>query len=968
MEISLATITKGCKKFWEKVFEEDGLVNNPDGTISVFLPNSNGIKSPATVSKQCCDILSTINQGLYYYDLDAQKCRWSDQSMGCVDEKPFKVVLNPKGNDGSIFYFDNNEKCSLLVDFDYLFKFDCQTLNDSLIQITPIDPVLALEIQNLQDSISEQIVICEEIQSNLEYLMTEFDNAYYSIECENFPMGQIIVDPIILPETNTGITPAQIAPFTNTGFGGGLSPFAFPQMLYGYASFCLTEQGLNVWEDILGPNKYQDFLNADTSSYTCGDVINIFTQNEILLGEPINTEPLIITCETPFGFKTNIKYEIDLAVIQQTECQNTLIDLQTQLEILETQQNSIIGNCNNPISIMETLDVSMSIELVNDDGTLSAVTTNQFFPAIGNGNLYEYLVSHPTDSGFFICGEANPNETWTSGCTGLIYPELSPQTKAETYINEVTNVSSCIQIKDYILQALFNQSQLLSETTFKESLAPTIMSSNWLHNQTLIDNEEIINLIANKKIKISLNVNSSCGDFCVLIDNISLTKQCASIKKSNMFVSQSPGFYLERVVDNKKSWLNNSSFENRDFIINDNKTIESIRQTNYGVFDDRLVINSKEIDLNINMAAAVEYDVWQFLSDNPCLLTGTTNCDVCPCENISNESPCEKINVVYKLPNSDEVYLELTQDGIQNGLFTYSFDVNLEGYGDLTIKLFSNTSEWYLYNEYYDTYFGVLYSSIECPFGDYVVFGEFESFSASPLNGVIINDNKTYQDNECFVFQDEYLYEFMDSTLEENIFSVCCGDNKLDFKGLLTTDLSNIKTIESFENTMISELINVKNRQTISSYPTLRGLYERYLNSSGFCSTNSSEFDYYTMDQFAGLIGNYWVDLIEQVIPSTTIWGSVKIYTNTIFDQQKFKYKQYSTLIGENPFQGISLLSPINETNGKCQDVEVITTVINSPKEGELTPTPIYNVSNSICISQMNWGSEFIGTVKEING
>jgi hypothetical protein len=31
---------------------------------------------------------------------------------------------------------------------------------------------------------------------------------------------------------------------------------------------------------------------------------------------------------------------------------------------------------------------------------------------------------------------------------------------------------------------------------------------------------------------------------------------------------------------------------------------------------------------------------------------------------------------------------------------------------------------------------------------------------------------------------------------------------------------------------------------------------------------------------------------VEQVIPATTIWGSVKVYGNTIFDQQKFQYKK----------------------------------------------------------------------------
>jgi hypothetical protein len=52
-----------------------------------------------------------------------------------------------------------------------------------------------------------------------------------------------------------------------------------------------------------------------------------------------------------------------------------------------------------------------------------------------------------------------------------------------------------------------------------------------------------------------------------------------------------------------------------------------IRQTNYDVNDERLVINTKEIDLDISIASAIETDVWSYIVDNPCLLTGNT-CEI----------------------------------------------------------------------------------------------------------------------------------------------------------------------------------------------------------------------------------------------------------------------------------------------------------------------------------------------------
>jgi hypothetical protein len=52
------------------------------------------------------------------------------------------------------------------------------------------------------------------------------------------------------------------------------------------------------------------------------------------------------------------------------------------------------------------------------------------------------------------------------------------------------------------------------------------------------------------------------------------------------------------------------------------------------------------------------------------------------------------------------------------------------------------------------------------------------------------------------------------------------------------------------------------------------------------------------MFEFMDKIGDYWLDLLEQVVPATTIWegcdNSGKIYRNTIFDNNKFNYKRYS--------------------------------------------------------------------------
>jgi hypothetical protein len=217
---------------------------------------------------------------------------------------------------------------------------------------------------------------------------------------------------------------------------------------------------------------------------------------------------------------------------------------------------------------------------------------------------------------------------------------------------------------------------------------------------------------------------------------------------------------------------------------------------------------------------------------------------------------------------------------------------------------------------------------------------------------------KQFQDDEYFEFMDDEPYQFMDGGSIDNsggLPSICCGD-QIDFNLILTQSLTNTVVLEDFQYIISSELIDAKNRQTISSYATLRALYDRYLNSNLYCGNNSSAFNYMTMEQFSDLVGSYWVDLVEQVIPATTIWGSVRIYSNTIFDQQKFKYRSYSSLFNTNPFNGEKVLSPINGVSGQCTTVSVEASTITNVTN----PKSIYT---SLCLAQMNHGSEFIGQV-----
>jgi len=502
----------------------------------------------------------------------------------------------------------------------------------------------------------------------------------------------------------------------------------------------------------------------------------------------------------------------------------------------ETIMNT--SNGLNMSSIFESLDVSVTLDVVTTANTLETVFEYNLFPTIGAGNLYSYL-SGNTNSGFYVCGDPSGNETSFSACTPLLL-----NTTSVNFID--SNVMACNQFMPYLVYELFNQSGLgapmETNTTFNDAIKSNAFSSPWLTYSTEITDPDILKSIANKKIKLSIKINNSISDFCVLLDTLVLDKECTHIESSKIFLTQSPGFELDRIRDNKKSWIANTELTNRNFNITNNNGGNSIRGTNYDVNDERLIINSKEIDLDISLASAIETDVWCYINDNPCILTGIT-----------------------------------------------------------------------------------------C-------------------------GTKSFMDDNCFIFMDNIYYDFEDA--DENT-----GDG-IPFNVLLTQPLSAITTVEDFEYFISSELTDVKDRQTLSGYPTLRALYDRYMNSTLYCNSESSKFTYLTMDQFAHLVGNYWVDIIEQVVPATTIWGSVKVYSNTIFDQQKFKYKAYTSLFNGNPYSGLTVSSPINGTSGFCNTVDVQTSVINI---SGITNTTVTNYT-SICLAQMNSNSEFIGSVSIIGG
>lgn len=107
----------------------------------------------------------------------------------------------------------------------------------------------------------------------------------------------------------------------------------------------------------------------------------------------------------------------------------------------------------------------------------------------------------------------------------------------------------------------------------------------------------------------------------------------------------------------------------------------------------------------------------------------------------------------------------------------------------------------------------------------------------------------------------------------------------------------NEKTFFEFAQTFYKNMINVRNRQTISDgkgggYPTLQSLYWKYLQSENEVGIPSNKYTYQKMIDFTNGMGDYWMKLIEQMVPATTIWMGGQKMQNNVLQRQKVVWRR----------------------------------------------------------------------------
>jgi hypothetical protein len=160
------------------------------------------------------------------------------------------------------------------------------------------------------------------------------------------------------------------------------------------------------------------------------------------------------------------------------------------------------------------------------------------------------------------------------------------------------------------------------------------------------------------------------------------------------------------------------------------------------------------------------------------------------------------------------------------------------------------------------------------------------------------------------------------------------------------------KSFFEFAQTFWRNMINVRNRQysfngKTGGYPTLESIYWRYLESENVNITNNN-FTYQTMIDYVNGLGDYWIRLIEQMVPATTIFNTGIKYENSIFHRQKFVWKRQ---------RGCQIIT-VEETN-PCECIQLTFKLKNptSPTTFKLTPNGYFNNRQSYIYTDLTSGN-----------
>jgi hypothetical protein len=107
----------------------------------------------------------------------------------------------------------------------------------------------------------------------------------------------------------------------------------------------------------------------------------------------------------------------------------------------------------------------------------------------------------------------------------------------------------------------------------------------------------------------------------------------------------------------------------------------------------------------------------------------------------------------------------------------------------------------------------------------------------------------------------------------------------------------NKKTFFEFAQTFINNTINISNRWystdgKTGGYPDLLNIYYNYLLSDQNVGIPNDNFTYRKLIEYVQGLGPYWIRLVQQMVPASTIWNTGVRLENSALQRQKYVYRR----------------------------------------------------------------------------